>query len=240
MENETLKLTSVLADPTRYSIYKHIASINKPVNVQEIAEKFKIHPNVARLHLSKLEDVNLLLSKTEKTGRGGRPSRVYSLSNEEICLQFPARNYQLLADIAIKSLLAFGKEGLQVFKEMGKKFGKDAAKQAIIKDGIGTDKDSPLDKRVESIENLIISQGLRPEIEIIDENIISFGVNNCIFHGNFDNKKDPQICLMHQCLFEGIFETYLGEIDFIKEYTNPNSAICCKYTTVVLSTSRHS
>ncbi|TXK86230.1 helix-turn-helix transcriptional regulator, partial [Parageobacillus sp. SY1] len=52
---QTLKITNVLADPTRYHIYEYITKKHKKVSVQEIAEAFNIHPNVARLHLTKLE-----------------------------------------------------------------------------------------------------------------------------------------------------------------------------------------
>ena len=71
---QTLKITSVLSDPTRYKIYQYITERHNDVTVQEIADQFEIHPNVARLHLSKLEDVSMLSSETKKTGKGGRPS----------------------------------------------------------------------------------------------------------------------------------------------------------------------
>lgn len=64
---QALKITGVLADPTRYYIYKYISQKHSYVTVQEIADEFDIHPNVARLHLSKLEDVHMLKSETKKT-----------------------------------------------------------------------------------------------------------------------------------------------------------------------------
>ena len=82
----------------------YISKKHQEVTVQEIADQFSIHPNVARLHLSKLEDVNMLVSETKKTGKGGRPSRQYKLSNEVIQLHFPYRDYQLLSKIAIETM----------------------------------------------------------------------------------------------------------------------------------------
>ncbi len=105
---QALKITGVLSDPTRYYIYKYISQKHSYVTVQEIADEFDIHPNVARLHLSKLEDVHMLKSETKKTGKGGRPSRLYVLSEDVIQLQFPFRDYQLLARIAFNSLLSLG------------------------------------------------------------------------------------------------------------------------------------
>lgn len=66
---QALKITGVLSDPTRYYIYKYISQKHNYVTVQEIADEFNIHPNVARLHLSKLEDVNMLKSETKKLGK---------------------------------------------------------------------------------------------------------------------------------------------------------------------------
>jgi transcriptional regulator len=67
---QTLKITNVLADPTRFSIYNYIVNQNREVTVQEIADEFSIHPNVARLHLSKLEDVGMLKSENKKPDAG--------------------------------------------------------------------------------------------------------------------------------------------------------------------------
>lgn len=99
MVEQTLKITGVLSDPTRFSIYQFIARQHREVTVQEIAESFHIHPNVARLHLTKLEDVNMLVSCTKKTGESGRPSRSYQLSDELVSLQFPYRDYQRLVKL---------------------------------------------------------------------------------------------------------------------------------------------
>ncbi len=234
MENETLKLTSVLADPTRFAIYDYISKAHRTVNVQEVADKFGIHPNVARLHLSKLEDVNLLKSETEKTGRGGRPSRVYTLSDEVISLQFPPRDYQLLAKIAIETLLSFGEEGQKALKEMGRNFGREAAKQAIHKDRIENIRNMSVEKKIESIERLVIAQGLKPQIELIDQSTIRFHVNNCIFHATVHQVEDHNICQMHSHLLEGIFETYFGEIDLIQDSSIALGALACQYTMVKL------
>ena len=48
----------------------------------------------------------MLKSETKKTGKGGRPSRLYVLSEDVIQLQFPFRDYQLLARIAFNFYLA--------------------------------------------------------------------------------------------------------------------------------------
>lgn len=235
MENETLKLTSVLADPTRFTIYQRIANMNRPVNVQEIADDFSIHPNVARLHLSKLEDVNLLKSVTEKTGKGGRPSRLYALSDEVVSLQFPPRDYQLLAKIAIETLISLGEEGIKALQQMGKRFGMEAAKQALHQEGIAALSELTTQKKLEILERLIVAQGLQPKLEVVDENTLNFQVNNCVFESPVKISNDQSICLMHQHLLMGIFETILGDIDLIPDnHTCGTKGTACQYIMVRL------
>ncbi|MFV9510007.1 helix-turn-helix transcriptional regulator [Tepidibacillus sp. LV47] len=234
MENETLRLTNVLADPTRFAIYQYIFSIGRPVNTIEIADKFGIHPNVARLHLSKLEDVNLLKSETEKTGRGGRPSRIYTLSDEVVNLQFPPRDYQLLAKIAIETLLSLGEIGQKALVQMGRNFGKEAAKQAMLKEGISNANSLSLDQKLQSIERLAIAQGLKPRIEKVDDYTIRFSVNNCIFNETVEAIKNHAICQMHHHFLEGIFETYLGDVDLIQENSMLGGFNACQYTVIKL------
>jgi predicted ArsR family transcriptional regulator len=234
MENETLKLTSVLADPTRFSIYQYIVSRHRAVTVQEVAEQFDIHPNVARLHLTKLEDVNLLTSASEKTGKGGRPSRLYSLSDQVISLQFPPRDYQLLANIAIDTLLSLGEAGQKALYEMGRKFGHEAARQAIEKERMSITSMSVEDK-ISSIHRLVLAQGLNPDIELIDEHNIRFRVYNCTFK-EVASRNPQSVCQMHHALLLGIFETYFGEnISLIEETSMLAGCKSCDYTMLRLS-----
>src|SRR6476646_9287733 len=130
---QTLKITNVLADPTRYYIYQYITKRHQEITVKEVAENFNIHPNVARLHLSKLEDVNMLASETKKTGKGGRPSRLYRLSEDVIQLHFPFRDYMLLANVAIQTMISLGEAGKQALYLTGKRFGTEVIEQEMSK-----------------------------------------------------------------------------------------------------------
>lgn len=94
MEGKTLKVAGVLADSTRFSIYRYITKINRAVNVVEIADKFSIHPNVARLHLSKLEEVKLLNSASDKSGRGGRPAFSTRSQTRKLRYNFPQKTIE--------------------------------------------------------------------------------------------------------------------------------------------------
>lgn len=68
-----IKITSTLADETRFSIYEYMLQHKKLFTVQEIADEFQIHSNVARLHLTKLAEIGAISAEFLKTGKGGRP-----------------------------------------------------------------------------------------------------------------------------------------------------------------------
>src|SRR5699024_11106866 len=131
---KTLEVTNVLSDPTRFNIYQYIIQNHKTVSVLDIAGKFDIHPNVARLHLSKLEEIKLIDSHFEKTGKGGRPSRLYQLSDQVVELNFPHRDYKLLSSIAIESFIDLGEAGRQALYHTGRKYGLEIIKQQSVPD----------------------------------------------------------------------------------------------------------
>ncbi|ADU29935.1 helix-turn-helix transcriptional regulator [Evansella cellulosilytica] len=233
MEQQTLKITGVLSDPTRFSIYQYVARQHRDVTVQEIADTFNIHANVARLHLTKLEDVNMLVSDTKKTGKGGRPSRFYTLSNEVVSLQFPYRDFQRLSEIAIETLSSLGKEGEKALVETGRKFGFESAKSFVHSLDQNAEEMSPREK-VAFIEKVAITQGLSPEIHYDDENKeIVFRIYNCTFK---ELAKDNfGICRMHHALINGIFEYFFGDIKLKNESSLlQKNEITCTYTTIVL------
>lgn len=203
--NNTLKITSVLSDPTRYHIYQFINDTLEDVTAQDIALKFNIHPNVARLHLTKLEEINLITSETRKTGKGGRPSKVYTLSKEVIQLHFPFRDYQLLAKICLETLLSFGAAGMKAFSEVGIKYGKEAIENILMKKGFRKENMSWKEK-ISVLEEVCTLLGFYSTFEIDDENTIHFDVKNCPFR-ELSIQSDVDICGMHSAFVRGIINS---------------------------------
>ncbi len=230
MDCDTQKVTSALADPTRFSIYQYVAAGKDPITVQEVAEHFSIHPNVARLHLTKLEDVHLLKSISDKSGKGGRPSRLYSLSDQVVSLQFPPRDYQLLADIAIETLLSLGEAGEAALVKMGHRMGVEMAKRAMREYPIDP-KTASFEQKLDHINRLVVAQGLKPDIEQVSEDCLRFRVYNCTFSETA--KRFPSsVCKMHNALLAGIFEAYFGNIELRDEESMLSGCKSCNYTVI--------
>jgi predicted ArsR family transcriptional regulator len=99
-------VTSAFGDPTRRDIYLFARESERGVTAAEVAERFELHPNVARHHLDKLAAGGYLevhVERQEHSG-AGRPSKRYRASAKEMGLEFPARRDDLLVTLLGRAL----------------------------------------------------------------------------------------------------------------------------------------
>lgn len=227
-----LKITNVLSDPTRLSIYNYIARKHKEVNVREIAEAFSIHPNVARLHLSKLEDVGMLKSENQKTGRGGRPSRVYRLSDDVIELSFPFRDYRLLAKIALETMLKLGPKAEKSLYETGYQYGKKLMEKhlndnKLLKDQITTEQ--KLDILKETAQLL----GFHPDIYVKEKGKeFELQIYNCPFK-EVAREYPEETCRMHIAFIKGLLESLFDGVELVTVDNMFKGCESCSYQVAV-------
>lgn len=230
---QTLKITNVLSDPTRYYIYQYITRRHQEVTVQEIADNFNIHPNVARLHLTKLEDVNMLVSETKKTGKGGRPSRLYRLSNDVIQLHFPYRDYQLLSKITMETMASLGEAGQKALYETGKRFGLELIEQELSKNMQSVDNLS-FDQKLNIIRNASSLAGLSPDFQPNeDKTKVYFQIFNCPFK-EVAVEHMENVCQMHAQFLKGMFEALFKEIELVEGDNLIAGCEACSYNANII------
>jgi predicted ArsR family transcriptional regulator len=228
---ETLKVTNVLSDSTRFHIYEYISQHRQDVTVQEIADLFHIHPNVARLHLSKLEDVKMIVSETKKTGKGGRPSRFYRLSDEVIQLSFPYRDFQLLANIAIHTITKLGEEGQALFNSSAHEYGMTYMKQRYSS-SFPVLSSLSYEERLNMIKEAAASTGLFPILTWSEnEQTVIFEIRNCPFKESAF-KQHEAICGMHNAFLKGMFDALFDCLTF---ETKDSMALGCETCTYHVS-----
>jgi predicted ArsR family transcriptional regulator len=229
---QTLKITNVLSDPTRYYIYQYITNRHQEVTVQEVADHFNIHPNVARLHLSKLEDVNMLASETKKTGKGGRPSRLYRLSDDVIQLHFPFRDYMLLAKVAIETMVSLGEAGKTALYHTGKRFGAEVIEQEVAKKSLSNN-ELEFEQKLNILKSAATLAGFYPEFEVNgDQSKIYFQIFNCPFKEVAQDHTDT-VCNMHQEFLRGMFEALFSSAELIEKENMIKGCSHCSYQAVV-------
>lgn len=214
------ELSAVLADDTRYGIYRAIAERpGTDVTVAEVAQRFHLHPNVARMHLSKLEQAGFLVTDLRKRPGGGRPARLYRLSDAVVTFGFPPRRYQLLARLALAALAADGSAA-----RAG-----EAARDAGLAEGrrvVGGKGRLPrtAEEIAAAVRLVAEDQGLLPDLAWRD-GVLHVTVHNCAFREL--STADPElVCGMHRAFLEGVVEVVMGALGPVAFSVAPRSISC--------------
>jgi len=228
MMEQTLKVTNVFSDPTRFNIYQFLLEHqDEPVTVLNVAEEFDIHPNVARLHLSKLEEINMVTSHFERTGKGGRPSKLYLLSDNVIELNFPHRDYKMLSSIAIETLVNLGNVGIQALYDTGKKYGQQIIEKST--QNVSSLTDLTIDQKIALLEDAATILGMYPQFHYDEQTkSITFHINNCPFK-EVTAHNQSMVCHMHHSFIKGMFNELFTDIELIELENMFDGCANCKY-----------
>jgi predicted ArsR family transcriptional regulator len=132
-------ITSAFGDPTRREIYLFVHAhsdlaaeentAGSGVTAGEVAERFALHPNVARHHLDKLAGGGYVEVATGRNGVGaGRPSKRYRVTAPEMSLELPVKQDDLLVTLLGKALsLLPGDTAEAMAEEVGQQYGRAMA-----------------------------------------------------------------------------------------------------------------
>ena len=239
MNENMFKIAGVLSDRTRYAVYDYVCNKFSGVSVQDVADEFAIHPNVARLHLTKLEDVALIRSEFDKKEKkGGRPNKIYMRSNDTISFHFPHRDFSVISGLALKTLADLGPYAWKAFITQSYQYGKEHGQKSRLQYQITAN--SPLNSITDSIRATLKSLGLNPTVEVINDNEILFNVRNCTFKDC--TQLFPEVlCKAHQKVLQGIFEAFFENMHFkpVKTLQNFNCCNFCHYEVQLLNDQKH-
>jgi predicted ArsR family transcriptional regulator len=123
-------ITSAFGDPTRRDIYLFARSAPDGVTASQVADRFALHPNVARHHLDKLAGggyVEVAVERAEGAGVG-RPSKRYRVAEKDVALEFAVRHDDLLVTLLGKALAQLPREQAEAMaEEVGIEYGKAMA-----------------------------------------------------------------------------------------------------------------
>ena len=102
---EALAAIAKLADPVRRQVFDLVRQARAPLTRDQVATAAGISRNLAAFHLDKLVNAAFLRAElAAKSGRLGRRPKVYSLSDREISVTIPARDYALAAEVFADAL----------------------------------------------------------------------------------------------------------------------------------------
>ena len=127
-------VTNAFGDPTRREIYLFVRDAGRAgVTAGEVAERFELHPNVARHHLEKLTGGGYLVVEIAKPAvdgaarAAGRPSKRYLAGPLDATLALPLKHDDLLGGLLARALDALGAEQAEALAdEVGFEYGTHA------------------------------------------------------------------------------------------------------------------
>ena len=224
------EVAAVLADPTRFKIYESLSrSRPQAYTAHEVAEKFFLHPNVARTHLGRLEEVGLVESFLEKSGRGGRPARRYRALDRAVTLQFPRRDWLWLARLLTRTVEELGPSALAAAQrlayEEGLTLGRALAGRVLRPSGrlagVGVDAEAPSSAAealaLESLQAALDADGAvgQGSWERRDGQL---HVRFCTCALREIAEEHPQtVCSLHRSYLHGLVEALVGPVDMVAE-----------------------
>jgi len=125
-------ITSAFGDPTRREIYLFAHGASNGVTATEVAERFDLHPNVARHHLDKLVAGGYIdTSRASVAGAGGgagRPSKRYRVIAPDVVLEIPVRTDEVIIRLLGRALAELGRDRAEALaEEVGVAYGMEMA-----------------------------------------------------------------------------------------------------------------
>ena len=128
-------VTNAFGDPTRREIYLFVRERGTDgVTTSEVAERFALHPNVARHHLEKLTGGGYLLVEVgrkdgDASARGaGRPSKRYCAVELDATFSMPLKHDDVLSDLLAAALDALGPDqAAALADDVGYEYGRGLA-----------------------------------------------------------------------------------------------------------------
>ena len=196
--------SAVLADDTRFGIYRHI--VERPgiaVTVVDVAGRFGLHPNVARMHLGKLEQAGFLAVSQRRSPGGGRPAKLYHLAEDAHVFSFPPRRYDLLAELALDVVDATAEP--QEVQRICRDQGRAEGLRYLVRNGSSSGGTGDI---VAAVRAVVEGQGMLPKVWLEDGRL-HIDVRNCIFRE--PGVRHPQLaCDMHRAYVEGVVDALGG------------------------------
>ena len=205
-------VTSAFGDPTRREIYLVAHESEGGVTAGEVAERFDLHPNVARHHLDKLAAGGYLEVHVERTPNpgAGRPSKRYRATAKEMGLEFPARRNDLLITLLARTLaLVPQHEAEAMAEEVGQEYGRTLA--ATMGGGMrpGADGHRSLQVALHAVADALTAHGFAAHAEAE----VSGGLTIISDHCPFGDAavEHPVICAVDRGIVKGMLSTLYGD-----------------------------
>ena len=193
-EPAPIEVHKVLAEATRYRLYRYLRLSGRPVAVRELATRLSLHPNTLRPHLRRLEEVGLVASEARKGPGVGRPQVVYEAVEPEAR---EGRDYRLLADI-LAGLVTGGRQRERA-RALAHEWGTYLVGRAVPRPGARRSAGPNL----AVLQEALAEAGFDPRFRRRGATRVDIALRDCPFRQLLDDHREL-VCTVHRGLLEGM------------------------------------
>jgi len=154
-------------------LLKALLHRRRGLTVDELSQELAISRNAVNQHLTSLE-ANGFIENSSLSSTGGRPSRVYTLTENGLEL-FP-KHYALFSNLLIHWIRQ--KLGSKELKACLSDLGKQVAQEFVGR----VQKNTAPAKKISEVATILHELGYEAQVELNPENSPEIIANNCVFH----------------------------------------------------------
>lgn len=212
-----LEVHKVLADDTRFRLYRYLGLSGRPVSVRELSARLSLHPNTLRPHLRRLEEVGLVAAEIRRGATVGRPQTLYSVVDRE-----PSdsdRDYRLLAEI-LAGLLG-GKRSRARAETIATEWGGYLVVQDAPKPGART----PSRRNLAILQEAMANAGFDPRFRRRERGCVEITLRDCPFRELLDDHREL-VCAVHRGLLRGMLAALRPPLPMVDFSPLAERAVC--------------
>jgi predicted ArsR family transcriptional regulator len=203
----------VLSSPTRLHIYR--ALLKRPMDTDGLSRSLGLSRSSLRFHLRALETAGLVTHESQAPQARGRPKLIWMVDRTAHIAGFPARHYDILADILFRAVYKLEGRRDKVSKalyEVGKEVGRELIERISQAKSVSSWGPGEF-CRYFVVENLE-SAGIVSEVEQCTKREAVFSYFNCPFQ-ELASRYSKELCDdLDRGFYEGIVEAMGGAIEF--------------------------
>jgi predicted ArsR family transcriptional regulator len=200
-------VTNAFGDPTRREIYLFVRDHGADgVTASEIAERFALHPNVARHHLEKLTGGGYLVVEVgRRRGGAGRPSKRYCAVALDATFSLPLKHDDVLSDLLAAALDALGHDqAATLADDVGYAYGRGLAARMDPKAG-----QRSVRAAVAAVADALTAHGFAAHTEEHGGELSI--VSECCPFGDTAHKYPHVVCALDRGMIRGMLAGLYGE-----------------------------
>jgi predicted ArsR family transcriptional regulator len=198
--------TSAFGDSTRRDIYLFAHDAADGVTTSQVAQRFGLHPNVARHHLDKLAAGGYLQVQVGRMAQpgAGRPSKRYQVTDKALALEFPVRRDDLLIALLGRALALVPIEAAEAMAEaVGEEYGRSLAASMAPGEGHRS-----LQAALHAVADALTAHGFASHTESRADGLAIIS-EQCPFGGAA--VQHPVICAVDRGIVKGMLDTLYGD-----------------------------